>query len=154
MSNRMHSLTKTVTFHKHWLHIRPSTMTPSISLIVTVRDELEISIAQFQSYKSAVEKLLNSSTVTVKKETLIALRKKFELSLKGLNKCHTIWRCVHEEIGSESLIADYSTSWLESVWYEHSDWTMNWMSVYIHIPSVPLLSVSKPTWMSICHGSR
>ena len=95
-------------------------MTPSISLIVTARDELEISIAQFQSYKSAVERLLNS-TVTVKKETLIALRKKFELSLKDLNKCHTIWRCMHEENGSESLIADYSTSWLESVWYEHSD---------------------------------
>ena len=76
-------------------------MTPSISLIVTARDELEISIAQFQSYKSAVEKLLNS-TVTVKKETLIALRTKFELSLKDLNKCHTIWRCMHEEIGSES----------------------------------------------------
>ena len=77
-------------------------MNPSISSIVKSKNELEISITNFQSCKSAVQKLLDS-TITVKKETLIALCKNFEIALEDLNKCHTNWRCRYEESGSEIL---------------------------------------------------
>ena len=61
-------------------------MTTSISSIGKARDELQISISNFQSCKSAVENLLDPA-IKVKKETLIVSRKVFEIALKDLNKC-------------------------------------------------------------------
>ena len=94
-------------------------MTTSISSIAKARYEFEISITNFESCKSAVEKLLDPA-IKVKKETLIASRKAFETALKDLNKCHTIWMCKSEDIGVD-VSEDYSTSWLEKVWHHHCD---------------------------------
>ena len=70
-------LIQRVTFQKHWLLCRPSTMTPSIPFIVKARNEHDISITQFQNCKSAVQSFLYS-TATVKKETFIELLENFE----------------------------------------------------------------------------
>merc|ERR1712179_102510 len=90
--------------------------------IQIAREELERSIRVFAGYKSEVAKQLESAKVA-SKEQLELVRENFNNALKDLNRTHTIWWCRYEEqYGCDDLINDeFSTSWLESQWYEYSD---------------------------------
>ena len=86
--------------------------------IIKACEDLESAVKNFFVWKSRSSNVLESRTFVL--EVLSVTRKGLEDALHELNKCHTIWRCRHEDVGDEVLDSEpYSAMWLENEWIEH-----------------------------------
>ena len=87
-----------------------------MSAVTIARHQLEVSVQKYFDCKRQISLGLESTTINLNK--LISLRRGLELSIKDLNRTHTIWRCRSEESGIDTTLDEYSSSWLENEWIE------------------------------------